>query len=138
MTKVFENLTDFDAIQKEFKLPDGPYLENFMNYMDYLQKNIFNPTNPTTNDVDTEAYEYMLNNHIFINGAINGLKDVLNIEIHTRAMMQLIASGQLACEGFFSGDYSPFVGLCQKEELDLTKISSMRAYVRAFFFQNRE
>jgi hypothetical protein len=30
------------------------------------------------------------------------------------------------------------VGLCQKEEFDPTKITSMRTYVRAFFFQNRE
>lgn len=138
MTKVFENVTDFDLIQKAFKLPDGPYVENFMNYVDYLQKSIFNPTDPVTQKVDTEAYEYMLNNHLFINGAINGLKDVLNIELHTRAMMQMITSGQLACEDFFSGEYSPFVGLCQKEEFDLTKISSMRSYVRAFFFQNRD
>lgn len=134
---VFQNLTDFDNIQKVFNLPDGPYLEHFMNYMDYLQNTIFNPINPTTHEVDTEAYEYMLNNHLFINGAINALKDILNIEIHTRAMMQMISIDQLACENFFDGDYSSFVGLCQKEEFDLTNISSMRSYVRAFFFQKR-
>ncbi len=80
----------------------------------------------------------MVNNHLFINGAVNSLKDVLNIELHTRAMMQLLANGEIACEDFFTGDYSPFVGLCQKEEFNPTKISSMRTYVRAFFFQNRD
>jgi hypothetical protein len=93
LTKVFENLTDIDTIKKLFNVPFASYAVNFLSYMDYLQNSIFNPTNPITQEVDNEAYEFMVNNHLFVNGAVNGLKDVLNIELHTRAMMQLVKNG---------------------------------------------
>ena len=45
----------------------------------------------------------MLNNHLYVNGAINALKDILNIELHTRAMAKVIEDQQLKCEEFFNG-----------------------------------
>jgi hypothetical protein len=62
---------------------------------------------------------------------------VLNIELHTRAMIQLIQSGQINCEDFFDGDYKSFVGLCKQEGFNPTNINAMRTYVRAYFFQDR-
>jgi hypothetical protein len=79
----------------------------------------------------------MLNNHLYLNTAINDLKDILNIELHARAMAKMTADAELRCEDFFTQGYAGFVGLCKKDEFDLTKLSGMRTYIQAFFFKDR-
>lgn len=87
--------------------------------------------------MDNQAYEYMINNHLYINTAVNDLKYILNVELHSRAFLQLTTKDNLKCEDFFTNSYEAFAQLCKQKEFDLTKLDAVRTYVKAYFFYDR-
>lgn len=48
-------------------------------YMEYLNNNIFTPVNQDTSQPDLKAYDYMFNNYLYINQTINNFKDILHL-----------------------------------------------------------
>ena len=134
MSKVFQNIDNPDIVQSLFDLPEGDYTEHITDYLTYLRDNVFNPA-ISEEKVDYEAYDFMLNNYLYLNTLANDLKEVINTEIHVRALLTLFKDAK--CADFFQGNYKNFAGLCDKKELDPTTEVGVRMYVKAYFFEDR-
>jgi hypothetical protein len=65
--------------------------------MQYLHDSIFNAVNPTTQEVDSSGYNFMLNNHLYVNSAVNNLKDVIFIGLHANGLEQMIKNAGIKC-----------------------------------------
>lgn len=134
MSKVLQNIDNPAIIQSLFDLPEGDYTEHITDYLIYLRDNVFNPA-ISEEKVDYEAYDFMLNNYLYTNTLINDLKEIINIEIHARALLTLFKDAK--CADFFQEDYKDFVKVCEKKELDPTTEEGVRTYVKAYFFKDR-
>lgn len=91
-----------------------------------------------TQTSDKNSYKYVFVNNQYISSIVENMKNVIIVELYTRALFKQFADDKVTCEQFFTGSYSGFVGLCKKEEFQLNgNINALRTYVKAYLFMNR-